>query len=134
MRFTKCKRTAALLLVALVAGCVPAKFVEVPAIRGRVVDAEGVPVPNATVRVLKADATRVAEVVTGLDGTFHRAEQSRIALQFAGADGALRKYVVTATDGQQTSAAIQITNGMRRWFLFYYDPSTDRDLGDLKLE
>jgi hypothetical protein len=119
-------------LVLLVAGCVPARYVEVPALRGRVIDADGRPIRDATVNVA-SDAGRniVATMMSRIDGTFTRAEQSEFFLQFAGADHASRTYSVTASAAGRSSPATQVRSGIRRWFLWFYDPPTDRDVGDL---
>jgi len=122
------------LLVLAVGGCVPATYVEVPALRGRVVNPGARPAGDAVVQVLRdSDHAEVATFHTNADGTFSRPEQGRFYFQFAGADGVLTTYSVTATASGRRSPTTQVSDGIRRWFLFYYDPPLDRDLGTLQL-
>lgn len=116
-------------------GCVPAKYVEVTALRGRVIGPDSQPVAAAAqVHVIRdRDNAEVAAIPARPDGTFDRPEQSHLTFQFAGADRALTTYSVTATSGPLRSPTTQITDGVRRWFFVFYDPPLDRDLGTLQL-
>jgi len=115
-------------------GCVPARFVEIPALRGRVIGPDSQPVGGAVVRVIRdRDDAEVAAISSRPDGSFDRPEQSHMTVQFAGADGVLTTYSVTATSGILRSPTTQVGNGTRRWFFGYYDPPLDRDLGTLQV-
>ena len=115
-------------------GCVPATYVEVPALRGRVVDAGGRPVSDAVVQVVRdVDHTQMATFPASADGTFCRPQQGNFTFQFAGADRVLTTYSVTAVAGSRRSPTTQVNDGIRRWFLGYYDPPLDRDLDTLRL-
>ena len=110
----------------------PAKYVALPAIRGRVVDSDGHPVSNASIEIVKQRENKaVGTINTKIDGTFDRREESSFVFQFAGADRALTVYSVTAVAGGRKSSTTQVTDGVRRWFIVFYDPPTDRNLGDL---
>jgi hypothetical protein len=118
-------------------GCVAVTYVQVPAIQGRVVNAQGQPMPNAVVHVVRdSDKTEVAAIPSQPDGTFHRAEQSRFAMQFAGADRIVTKYSVTATAGEQRSAEMPVCDDVRMWYVWFawdHRPPTREDLGELRV-
>ena len=118
-------------------GCVAVTYVEVPAIQGRVVDAQGQPMPNAVVHVVRdSDKSEVAAVSSQTDGTFHRAEQSKFGLQFAGADRIVTKYSVTAIAGNQRSAEMPVCDDVRMWYVWFawdHHPPTQEDLGELQV-
>ena len=81
-QFVMQRQHALILLILLAPGCVPAKYVEVPALRGRVIDAEGRPVRDATVHVASESGSGMtATIISRSDGTFSRAEQSKFFLQ-----------------------------------------------------
>jgi len=115
-------------------GCIPAKYIEIPAVRGRVMGPDSQPTSAAQIHIVRdRDNAEVAALTARPDGTFDRPEQSHLTFQFAGADRALTTYSVTATAGPLRSPGTQITDGVRRWFFVFYDPPLDRDLGTLKL-
>ena len=112
----------------------PARYVEVPAIRGRVVDPDGQPAGGAAVRVVRdGDLAEVARVTTRADGTFDRPEQGSMTVQVAGADFMVPTYAVAADRGPQRSPSTRAYGGTRRWFFGLYDPPLDVDLGTLRL-
>jgi hypothetical protein len=118
-------------LALVVGGCIPATYIQVPALRGRVVDPDGRPVNHAAVEVAGGDGTLVGAVVyTGPSGTFSRPEQSSFIFVIPAADMAANFYSVTATDGKRRSATTQVSDDVRIWFM---DPPADRNLGDLQL-
>lgn len=126
------KRVVPVLLAALTGGCVPVTDVAVPALRGRVVDAERRPVDGAQVQVVREFGGGVVagSVFTAPDGTFSRPAQSHVALQGLIGDRGISPYAVTATDGKRTSAAVRVYGGI----LGFFDPPLpEKDLGDLPL-
>lgn len=111
-------------------GCVPATYVQVPALRGRVVGPHDQPIANAVVHVVRdSDDVEVVAVPAAADGTFSRPEQGAFFFQFAGADAVVTTYSVSAAANGRRSPTTQVTSDVRR----FYDPSTDRDLGNLRL-
>jgi len=121
-----------LVVATVLGGCVPATYVQVPALQGRVVGPDGGPVATAVVHVVRdSDHAEVATIPAAADGTFHRPERSSFMVQFAGADSTLTSYSVSATAGGRRSPTTQVTDGVRRWFFGYYDPPCDCDLGIL---
>jgi hypothetical protein len=123
------------LLSLAASGCVPATYVEIPALHGCVVDSGGRPVVGAFVQIVRdKDHAELANFRPSEDGTFDRVEQSRFTFQFAGADRGLTTYSVTAIAGGRRSPTTQVTDGLRRWFFKYYDPPLDRTLATLRLQ
>ncbi len=117
-------------VAAALGGCVPATYVQVPALSGRVVGPDGRPAADAVVHVVREpDQAEVATVPTTADGTFRRPEDGAFFFQFAGADAAVSTYAVSATAAGRRSPTTQVTGDVRR----FYDPSTDRDLGTLRV-
>ncbi len=116
------------------AGCVPAWYVRMPVLRGRVVDEAGRGVGGAVVEVTRMeDGGRVAEVVAARDGRFVRAEEGAWGVQVPGADAIMRRYWVEARAGERRSERVEVDDGERRWFLFFYDPPVGRDLGEMRV-
>lgn len=121
---------AALVAVSAV-GCVPATYVQVPPLHGRVVDADGHPVATAVVSVVRQPGgTVIATLPTAADGTFHRPEQSHFTWVRIG-DPILVTYSVTATNGPRRSPPAHVHDDTRRWL--GDPPAADEDLGDLGL-
>ncbi len=70
-----------------IGGCVPATYVQVPALQGRVAGQDGCPNAAAVVHVVRdSDHVEVATIPTAIDGTFRREQQCNLTIQFAGAD------------------------------------------------
>ena len=114
-------------------GCIPGEFVEVPALRGRVVDFDHRPVPDATLRITaRISAYPRFTFCTHSDGTFACPEQSRFSFVIPGADLAWPFYSLTVFSPAGQSSAIQIPSGFRTLFLFG-PPRTGLDLGDIQV-
>lgn len=125
----------ALLPIALItlAGCIPAEFVEVPALRGRVVDSDHRPVPNATLRITARSGAYPSLCFSARpDGTFASSEQSRFCLIVPGVDVAWPDYSLSVFSSTGQSSPIEIPSGFRMVFLFG-PPRTGMSLGDIQV-
>lgn len=115
------------------AGCIPAEFVEVPALRGRVVDSDHRPAPNATLRITaRFGAYPPLRFSARPDGTFASPEQSRFCLIIPGADLAWPDYSLIVFSSTGQSYPIDIPSGFRMLFLFG-PPRAGVNLGDVQV-
>lgn len=114
-------------------GCIPAEFVEVPSLRGRVVDSDHRPLGNATVRITaRGGAYPSITFSTRPDGTFACPEQSRFSLMIPGADLGSPSYNLTVFSSAGQSSPIDIPSDFRLLFLFG-PPRTGINLGDIQV-
>jgi len=116
-----------------VGGCMPATYITVPALHGRVLDANSRPISGAMVEITKEDdGHQVATIISGPDGRFSRPEDGHFFLDIPGADLAAQSYSVGAIFRGHRSTTAQVYSDLRVWFLWPRLPS--KDLGDLRIQ
>jgi hypothetical protein len=125
-----------LLVVTSVGGCLPATFTDMPAFKGRVVNAAGQPISGAKVSVAPkepANGGHAVEVATDRQGQFHRNEEVHFGFALLlPLDSIVPQFIATArADGKQ-SKPLQFGGGIDNpHYLGIANPSRSFDLGDL---
>lgn len=129
------RQALTLLLAVTLSGCFPATFSRVPEIRGRVVDASGSPMPNATVYLSEVDGYggyNLKESLTSDSaGMFRRKEQAEWGLYIVPMDPfGSRFQAVAVTDGWQSETREIVYPWMKVRFMGLGSPAVE-DVGDL---
>lgn len=100
------------------AGCIPAEYVEVPALRGRVIDSDHRPVSDATLRITARLSSYPSFVFSVRpDGTFASPEKNQFFLFIPGEDLAWPDYSLTVVTSEGRSSPLEIPSGVRLLFL-----------------
>jgi hypothetical protein len=121
----------------LLAGCLPATWTIMPAVRGRVVTATGAPAAGATVRIVEAGApseiASAVEVNAGADGRFVRAEETRWTIvPLLPLDAIAPRFIATASRAGVESDPKEFGGGITNpHHLGITNRSGPFDLGDL---
>jgi hypothetical protein len=132
------RQALALLLTATLSGCFPATFSRVPEIRGRVVDASGSPMPNATVHLSKVEGYggyNLNESVTSDSaGRFRRKERAEWGLYIVPMDPFGSRFeAIAVADGQQSETREIVYPWMKVRFMGLGSPAVN-DVGDLVID
>ncbi len=118
--------------ITFLSGCMPAYFVRVPALEGRVIDVQGKPIASAMVMVqsLEDPPAEIVRLKTGADGRFFRADEGSWGVLIAGMDFINEAYRIKATSGDRTSADRDFSGG---WAKILGIGDSVQNFGDIPL-
>lgn len=131
------RRRSLLVIVAFlcpIAGCFPARFTVVPEITGRVVDADGNPVPGAAVTVTKASRsgdTAPIQLQCDSSGHFYRKAEAPWGLYIVPMDPFGLTYEAVATANGKCSKPKTINSAWTQVRFFGLGAVRSVDLGDM---
>jgi hypothetical protein len=99
-------------------GCIPATFVRIPAVRGRIIDADGKPIADAvvTIQAISNTSFEINSITTDKAGRFSRAEASNWIIYFLPQDRWFPRYALSGSIGKRSSALIEFEGGQVKPF------------------